>query len=70
MSNVVMELECFKYNEKMSAEDAFCRHPGDYCKYRTSCMIQFMGGEKKANKISVLKKADRFSLKEKSNIKK
>jgi len=61
-----MELECYKYNEKMVAEDAFCRHPGDYCKYRTSCMIQFMSGENKVKKISV-KQIDNSSLKEKSN---
>ena len=40
-----MELECFKYKEKMNADEAYCKHPGDYCKYRTSCMIQFLGGE-------------------------
>ena len=43
----IMELECFKYKEKMKAEEAFCRHPGDYCKYRTSCVIQFMSSENK-----------------------
>ena len=42
-----MELECFKYKEKMKAEEAVCRHPGDYCKYRTSCMIHFMSSENK-----------------------
>lgn len=45
-----MELECFKYKEKMSPEEAECKHPGDYCKYRTSCMIQFMSSENKASK--------------------
>jgi len=40
-----MELECIKYKEKMKAEEAVCRHPGDYCKYRTSCMIVFLGSE-------------------------
>ena len=64
-----MELECFKYNEKMQAEDALCRHPADYCKYRTSCMIQFMSSENKAKTISV-KPDDSSSLKEKSNEKK
>lgn len=46
-----MELECMKYKERMSSEDAECRHPGDYCKYRTSCVIQFMfaTGEKNGN---------------------
>ncbi len=69
MSDVVMELECYKYNEKMQAEDAICLHPGDYCKYRTSCMIQFMCSENKANKTSV-KQSDSSLLKDKSNKKK
>lgn len=42
-----MELECFKYKEKMKADEAYCKHPGDYCKYRTSCMIQFISSENK-----------------------
>jgi phosphoribosyl-AMP cyclohydrolase len=40
-----MELLCEKYNETMSAADAKCRHPGEYCKFRTACIIHFMGGE-------------------------
>ncbi len=40
-----MELECAKYKEKMSSEEASCRHPGDYCKFRTSCIIYFMSSE-------------------------
>ena len=40
-----MELECIKYGEKMAAEQAKCRHPGDYCQHRKSCMIQFMERE-------------------------
>ncbi|NOX79906.1 MAG: RNA polymerase II-associated protein [Deltaproteobacteria bacterium] len=40
-----MELECAKYKEKMSSEEAYCHHPGDYCKFRTSCIIHFMGSE-------------------------
>lgn len=43
-----MELECTKFNERMKAEGAFCRHPDDYCKYRTSCIIYFI--EKENNK--------------------
>ena len=42
-----MELECFKYKEKMKLDEAFCKHPGDYCKYRTSCMIQYLTSENK-----------------------
>jgi hypothetical protein len=40
-----MELECIKFNEKVPADDAYCRHPDDYCKYRTSCIIYFMEKE-------------------------
>ena len=29
----------------MAAEKAVCRHPKEYCKFRTSCMIHFMGGK-------------------------
>ena len=64
-----MELVCVKYNEKMQAEDALCRHPADYCKYRTSCMIQFVSSENKANTISV-EHDDSSSQKGKSNNKK
>lgn len=45
-----MELECAKYGEKMDAEQAACRHPGDYCQHRTSCMIQFIGRENRDKK--------------------
>ena len=37
-----MELECEKYHEKIDSEQAACRHSGDYCQYRTSCMIHFI----------------------------
>ncbi len=50
-----MEVECSKYHETMEAEQASCRHPGDYCRYRTSCMIVFLEKENKrkiAGKIS------------------
>ena len=30
----------------MDSEDAACRHPDEYCKFRTSCLINFMGKEK------------------------
>jgi len=41
----VMELVCEKYNEKMQSDSAACRHPKEYCKYRTSCIIHFMAGD-------------------------
>ena len=53
-----MELVCFKYNEKMDQEDAQCRHPADYCKFRTSCIIHFMGLERKENHDSGEKVAE------------
>ena len=40
-----MDLFCEKYNENMSGENAFCTHPKEYCKFRTQCIIHFMGGE-------------------------
>ena len=55
-----MEIECVKYKEKMDSEGACCRHPEDYCKYRTSCIIHFLGKEKvselKENRIPSEKK--------------
>ena len=42
-----MEVECGKYGERMSSEQAGCRHPGDYCKFRSSCIIHFLSRENK-----------------------
>ncbi len=42
-NQLIMELECEKYKEKMDPVGAHCRHPEDYCKYRTSCVIHFSG---------------------------
>jgi hypothetical protein len=44
-----MELECAKYHEKMDSEQAVCRHPDDYCRHRTSCMIYFLEQENSRN---------------------
>jgi phosphoribosyl-AMP cyclohydrolase len=41
-----MDLFCEKYKENVSAEKARCIHPKEYCKFRTACIIHFMGGEK------------------------
>jgi hypothetical protein len=46
-SDIALEVECVKYRERMDSEQAECRHPGDYCKFRSSCIIHFLGGEKK-----------------------
>jgi len=43
---IIMELVCVKYNEKMDSGDAYCKHPGDYCKFRTSCIIHFIESER------------------------
>ena len=40
-----MDLFCEKYNESIPAEKAFCNHPKEYCKFRTACIIHFMGDE-------------------------
>lgn len=61
-----MELECIKYKEKMNAESAVCKHQGDYCKYRASCIIQFICNEKK-NKIVLQEDNNRTAKKEKTN---
>ncbi len=37
-----MELVCEKYREKMEQEKAACRHPSEYCKFRSSCIIHFL----------------------------
>lgn len=47
-----MELDCLKFNEKISSDEAACRHPDDYCKYRTSCMICFLEKENKLSGVS------------------
>ena len=41
-----MELECAKFKDTMPADEAKCRHPADYCKFRSSCIIHFMEKEK------------------------
>ncbi len=41
-----MELICEKYREKMPRKEAYCRHPGEYCKFRSACIIHFLGQER------------------------
>lgn len=43
-----MELICEKYQQTQAAEGAYCRHPTEYCKFRTACLIQFMSKENRA----------------------
>ena len=40
-----MDLFCEKYNETVDSEKAFCKRPGEYCKFRTQCIIHFIGDE-------------------------
>ena len=40
-----MDLFCEKYNETVASEKAFCKRPKEYCKFRTQCIIHFMGDE-------------------------
>jgi phosphoribosyl-AMP cyclohydrolase len=40
-----MDLFCEKYNETVASEKAFCKRPKEYCKFRTQCVIHFMGDE-------------------------
>ena len=42
-----MELVCEKYKERMDSAEAVCRRPGEYCKFRSSCMIHVLAREKK-----------------------
>ncbi len=43
-----MDLFCEKYNETVPAEKAYCRHPKEYCKFRTACIIHFKGDDNNA----------------------
>ena len=40
-----MELTCEKYDQKMDSEAARCQHPDEYCKFRSSCIIHYIGKE-------------------------
>ena len=53
-----MDLFCEKYNEKVSGENARCSHPKEYCKFRTSCIIHFTGGEKDTSDSAELSKKE------------
>jgi phosphoribosyl-AMP cyclohydrolase len=43
-----MELFCEKHREKMAEDGAYCRHPTEYCKFRSACLIHFMSKENRA----------------------
>lgn len=42
-----MELVCEKHQERMDPAGAECRHPREYCKFRSSCIVHFLTREKK-----------------------
>lgn len=43
-----MKLVCQKYQQEMQDDGAYCRHPQDYCKFRSGCLIQFVSKENRA----------------------
>lgn len=43
-----MKLLCEKYKEEFERDDAVCRHPEDYCKFRSACIIHFLSLEKRS----------------------
>lgn len=42
-----MELFCEKYREKVDSASPVCRHPNDFCQFRTGCIVAFMEQENK-----------------------
>jgi phosphoribosyl-AMP cyclohydrolase len=53
-----VEVECAKYHERMNSEQAACRHPADYCKFRSSCIIHFLGSERRHNETERARATD------------
>ena len=41
-----MELVCEKYKERIDSQEAVCRRPTEYCKFRNACLIHFLAREK------------------------
>ena len=48
-----MDLFCEKYKENVDSGKARCAHPKEYCKFRSACIIHFMGGEKSGSDSDV-----------------
>jgi hypothetical protein len=40
-----MDMFCRKYRETVSEEKVECRHTGDYCTFRSSCIVYFLSRE-------------------------
>ena len=54
-----MELVCEKYKDKVDSDDPVCRHPDDFCRTRSGCIIHYMEKEKERaqrEKIALEKK--------------
>lgn len=46
-AGAMLDLMCEKYKEKVDSEQARCSHPGEFCRFRTACMIHFIEQETK-----------------------
>ena len=44
-----MQLYCEKYRESLVGTRVVCRHPKEYCKFRSACLAHFMGKEEKSD---------------------
>ncbi len=53
-----MKVICEKYREEMTVAQAICRHPGEYCKFRSACLIHFITKEKKLENENNLKESN------------
>ncbi len=40
-----MDFVCEKYKKKVRGENSGCEHPGEHCKFRDGCMINFIARE-------------------------
>ena len=54
-----MKLFCEKHKESMDSDNARCVHPTEYCKFRTACIIHFMGRENGDRKSGGTENAER-----------
>ena len=50
--SVFLYYDCMKYQVKVSAENAQCKDPKLYCKFRPSCMIHFLAKHRDAERAS------------------
>lgn len=40
-----MKFYCEKYREPIAGKKIACPHPKEYCKFRSACLVYFMGRE-------------------------